>query len=136
LEAFDRAGKLDNLGSHQSMVAVGGVKLGEKRISGPFSEAISDVLVVTGMVQKCSVEMVDDIWKVKGIGFGWRKVLVEKSGGGGMRGFFGDKGESGSKRGRGIFSLFKSVSEAMTCFVGLEKTLGILQISFGFPGVF
>jgi len=36
----------------------------------------------------------------------------------------------------GIFSLFESVSEAMTRFVGLEKTLGILQISFGFPDVF
>ena len=36
----------------------------------------------------------------------------------------------------GMFSLFESVSEAMTRFVGLEKTLGILQISFGFPGVF
>ena len=37
---------------------------------------------------------------------------------------------------RGMFSLFESVSEAMMCFVGLEKTLGILQILFGFPGVF
>jgi len=37
---------------------------------------------------------------------------------------------------RGIFSLFESVSEAMTRLVGFENTLGILQISFGFPGVF
>ena len=36
----------------------------------------------------------------------------------------------------GMFSLFESVSEAMTCFVYLEKSLGILQISFGFSGVF
>jgi len=36
----------------------------------------------------------------------------------------------------GMFSLFELVSEAMMRFVGLEKTLGILQISFGFPGVF
>jgi len=36
----------------------------------------------------------------------------------------------------GIFSLFESVSEAMTRLVGFENTLGILQISFGFPGVF
>jgi len=37
---------------------------------------------------------------------------------------------------RGMFSLFESVSEAMTRFVGLEKTLGVLQILFRFPGVF
>ena len=37
---------------------------------------------------------------------------------------------------RGIFSLFESVSEAMTHFVGLEKTLGIFQVLFRFPGVF
>jgi len=36
----------------------------------------------------------------------------------------------------GIFSLFESVSEAMTRLVGFENTLGILQILFGFPGVF
>jgi len=35
----------------------------------------------------------------------------------------------------GIFSLFESVSEAMTCFVGFGKTLGILEVLFGFPGV-
>ena len=110
MEAFDRAGKLDNLGSHQSMVAVGGVELGEKRVGGPLSKAVSDILAVTGMVWECLIEMVDDIWKVKGIGLGQRKVLVEKSGGGGMRGFFGDRGESGSKRGRGnIFFVRVSV---------------------------
>jgi len=36
----------------------------------------------------------------------------------------------------GMFSLFKSVSEAMMHFVGFEKTLGILKVLFGFPGVF
>ena len=36
----------------------------------------------------------------------------------------------------GIFSLFESVSEVVTHLVGFENTLGILQISFRFPGVF
>jgi len=36
----------------------------------------------------------------------------------------------------GMFSLFESVSEAMTHFVGFEKTLGILKVLFRFPGVF
>ena len=35
-----------------------------------------------------------------------------------------------------MFSLFESVSEAMTRLIGFEKTLGILKILFGFPGVF
>jgi len=83
------------------MVAVGGIELGEKGVRGPFSEAIGNILVVTGVVRKGSVEVVDNIWEVEGVRLrGW-KVLVEEYGGCYVRGFFNDGGESGSERGWG-----------------------------------
>jgi len=118
------------------MVAVSSVKLSEKGVRHPFSEAVGNILEVTGVVWKGLVEVADNVGKVEGVRLQRRKVLVEEYGGRNVGGFFNDGRESGSERGRGMFSLFESVSEAMMRFVGLEKTLGILQISFRFPGVF
>jgi len=128
--------ELDDLRSHQSMVAVGSIKLGEKRVQGPLSKAVGNVLAVTGVVWKCTVEVTDNFRKVKGVRLRRWEVLVEEYGGRDMGGFFSDGRESGSERGRGMFSLFESVSEVMMRLVGFEKTLGILKILFGFPGVF
>ena len=136
LKTLNRAGELDDLGSHQSMVAIGHVELGEKRVCGPLSEAVGNVLAVTGVVWKGAVEVADDVGEVKGVRLGRWKALVEEYDSCNMGGFFDDGRESSSKRGRGMFSLFESVSEAMMHFVGFEKTLGILKVLFGFPGVF
>ena len=73
---------------------------------------------------------------MKGIRLQRWEVLVEEYGGRDVGGFFNDGRECSSERGRGNVFFVESVSEAMTRFVGLEKTLGILKISFRFPGVF
>jgi len=83
------------------MVAVSSVKLSEKGVRGPFSEAIGNILAVTGVVRKGSVEVADDVWKVEGIRLRRWKVLVEEYSGCYVGGFFDDRGESGSERGRG-----------------------------------
>jgi len=88
------------------------------------------------VVGKCTVEVTDDVRKVKGVRLRRQEVLVEEYGGRDVGGFFSDRRESSSERGRGMFSLFESVSEAMTRLIGFEKTLGILKILCGFPGVF
>jgi len=86
---------LDDLRSHQSMVAVGSIKLGEKGVQGPLSKAVGNILAVTGVVGKGSVEVADNVRKVKGVWL-WRwEVLVEEYSGCDMGGFFGD-GEEGS----------------------------------------
>ena len=95
LERLDRARELDDLGSHQSMVAVGCIELGEKGVRGPFSEAVGDVLAVAGVVWKGSVEVADDVWKVEGIRLRRRKILIEEYGSCDVGGFFSDGGESG-----------------------------------------
>ena len=110
--------------------------MSEKGVRGPFFEAVGNILAVTGVVWKGSVKVADDIWKMKGVRLWRQEVLVEEYGGRDVGGFFNYGRESSSERGRGMFSLFESVSEAMTRFVGFEKTLGILKILFGFPGVF
>jgi len=90
-------GELDDLRSHQSMVAVSSVELSEKGVRGPFSEAVGNILAVTGVVQKGSVEVADDVWKVKGVRLRRQKVLVEEYGGCNVGGFFNDGRESGSE---------------------------------------
>ena len=97
LKTLNHAGELDDLGSHQSMVAVGSVKLGEKGVSGPLSEAVGNVLVVTGVVWKGVVKVADDVGKVKGIRLGRWKVLVEEYSSCNMGGFFDDGRESSSE---------------------------------------
>jgi len=62
LEHLDCAGELDDLGSQQWMVAVSSVELSEKGVRGPFSEAVGDILAVTGVVRKGSVKVADDVW--------------------------------------------------------------------------
>ena len=95
LERLDRARELDDLRSHQSMVAVGSIKLDEKGVRGPFSEAVGNVLAVTGVVRKGLVEVADDVWKVEGVRL-WRwKVLIEEHGSCDVGGFFSDGGKSG-----------------------------------------
>jgi len=59
LESLDCSGELDDLRSHQSMVAVGSVELSEKGVRGPFSEAVGNILAVTGVVWKGLVEVAD-----------------------------------------------------------------------------
>jgi len=93
LESLDCARELDDLRSHQSMVAVGSIKLGEKGVRGPLSKAVGNILAVTGVVGKGSVEVADNVRKVKGVRL-WRwEVLVEEYSGCDMGGFFGDGGE-------------------------------------------
>ena len=46
MKTLDHAGELDDLGSHQSMVAIGHVELDEKRVRGPLSEAVGNILAV------------------------------------------------------------------------------------------
>jgi len=53
------------------------------------------------VVQKGSVKVADDVWKVKGIRLRRRKVLVEEYSGCDVGGFFNDRRESSSERGRG-----------------------------------
>jgi len=53
--------------------------------------------VVTGVVWKGSVEVADDIWKMKGVRLRRWKVLVEEYGGCNVGGFFGDGRESNSE---------------------------------------
>jgi len=101
LERLDCARELDDLRSHQSIVAVGSIKLGEKGVRGPFSEAVGNILAVTGVVWKGLVKVADDVWKVKGIRLRRWKVLVEEYGGCDVGGFFGDRGEGSSERGQG-----------------------------------
>ena len=101
LERLDRARELDDLGSHQSMVAVGSVKLSEKGVRGPFSEAVGNVLAVTGVVWKGSVKVTDDVRKVEGVWLRWRKVLIEEYRSGDVGGFLSDGGKSGCERGWG-----------------------------------
>jgi len=83
------------------MVAVGSIKLGEKGVRGPLSKAVGNILAVTGVVGKGSVEVADNVWKVKGVRLWRRKVLVEEYGGCNVGGFFNDGRESGSERERG-----------------------------------
>jgi len=83
------------------MVAVGSIELGEKGVQGPLSNAVGNILAVTGVVGKGSVEVADNVWKVKGVRLRRRKVLVEEYGGCNMGGFFNDGRESGSERGWG-----------------------------------
>ena len=101
MESLDCAGELDDLRSHQSMVAVGSIELGEKGVRGPLSKAVGNILAVTGVVGKGSVEVADDLWKVKGVRLRRRKVLVEEYGGCDVGGFFTDGRKSGSEGGRG-----------------------------------
>ena len=82
-------------------MAVGSIELGEKRVRGPFSKAVGNVLVVTGVVWKCTVEVTDDVRKVKGVRLRRWEVLVEEYGGRDVGGFFGDGRESGSEQGWG-----------------------------------
>ena len=79
------------------MLAVGGIELGKKGVQGPFSEAIGNILAVTGVVRKGLVEVADDVWKVEGVRLRRRKVLVEEYGGCYVGGFFNDGRESGSE---------------------------------------
>jgi len=79
------------------MMAVGSVKLGEKRVRGPLSMAVCDILAVTGVVWKCRVEVADDVRKVKGIRLRRWEILVEEYGGCDMGGFFNDGRESSSE---------------------------------------
>jgi len=83
------------------MVAVGSIKLDEKGVRGPFSEAVGNILAVTGVVRKGSVEVADDVWKVEGVRLWRRKVLIEEHGSCDVGGFFSDGGKSGCERGRG-----------------------------------
>jgi len=83
------------------MVAVGSIELGEKGVRGPFSEAVGNVLTVTGVVWKGTVEVANDVWKVECVRLRRRKVLIEEYGGCDVGGFFSDGGESGCERGRG-----------------------------------
>jgi len=83
------------------MVAVGSVELGEKGVCSPLSEAVSNLLVVTGVVWKGAVKVADDVGKVKGVRLGRRKVLVEEYSSCDVGGFFDDRRESSSERGRG-----------------------------------
>jgi len=76
----DCVSELDNLGPHQLMVAVCCVELGEDRISGPFAEAICNVLSITGVIGEGSIEVVEDVREVKGIGLRRWKFLVEEGG--------------------------------------------------------
>jgi len=97
LESLDYTRELDDLRSHQSMVAVGSIKLGEKGVRGPLSKAVGNILVVTGVVGKGSVEVADDVRKVKGVRL-WRwEVLVEEYSGCDVGGFFGDGREGSSE---------------------------------------
>jgi len=79
------------------MVAVSSVKLDEKGVRGPFSKAVGDILAVAGVVQKGSVKVADDVWKVKGVRLRRQKVLVEEYSGCDVGGFFNDGRESGSE---------------------------------------
>jgi len=83
------------------MVAVSSVELSEKGVRGPFSEAVGNILAVTGVVWKGSVKVADNIWKVEGVRLRRRKVLVEEYSGCNVGGFFNDGRESGSERGWG-----------------------------------
>jgi len=83
------------------MVAVGSVELGEKRVRGPLSEAVGNVLAVTGVVWKGSVEVADNVRKVKVVRLRRQEVLVEEYGGCDMGGFFDDGRESSSEQGWG-----------------------------------
>ena len=94
MERLDRARELDDLRSHQLMVAVGSIKLGEKRVRGPLSKAVGNILAVTGVVWKCMVEVTDDVRKVKGVRLRRQEVLVEEYSGCDVGGFFGDGRES------------------------------------------
>jgi len=108
------------------MVAIGCIELGEKGVCGPFSEAVGDVLAVAGVVWKGSVEVADNVWKVECVRLRRRKVLIEEYGGCDVGGFFSDGERVAVNEDGGMFSLLESVSEAVMCFVGFEKTLGIL----------
>ena len=85
------------------MVAVGSIKLGEKGVRGPLSKAVGNVLVVIGVGWKCTVEVTDDVRKVKGVRLRRQEVLVEEYGGRDVGGFFSDGRESSSERGRECF---------------------------------
>jgi len=50
---------------------------------------------------KCTVEVTDDVRKVKGVRLRRQEVLVEEYGGRNVGGFFGDGRESSSAQGRG-----------------------------------
>ena len=79
------------------MVAVGSIKLGEKGVRGPLSKAVGNILVVTGVVWKCTVEVTDNVRKVKGVRLRRWEVLVEEYSGRDVGGFFGDGRESSSE---------------------------------------
>ena len=52
----------------------------KRGVRGPFSEAVGDVLAVTGVVWKGLVEVTDDVWKVEGVRLRRWKVLIEEYG--------------------------------------------------------